>query len=315
MIRRNGLFPMMLVAAQAWLASPGAVAADLRLPSIFGDHMVLQRGKPLRIWGRAGPGEAVSVKFAGRSTRAAADADGNWAVELAPLVASSEGREMVVSGRTAARAFKDVLVGEVWLCGGQSNMEWTLRGSRDADVEIPSADSPAIRFIRLPKIARSRPQDDFPVQSPTSPEGNWRRCVPDQIENCTAVGYYFARRLHRRLRVPVGLIDTSWGGTMAQHWVPAPVLRPIPEMAPYFEKFRAAVKAWNDGGGEEGAKRRYAAALAEYQRKRAEPRKPGKREPRRPNARAYENPAHKGQPGGMFNGCIAPISRCTIKGI
>jgi sialate O-acetylesterase len=315
MIRRNGLFPMMLVVAQAWLWSPGAVAADLRVPSIFGDHMVLQRDKPLRIWGRAGPGEGVSVKFAGRSTRATADAGGNWTVELAPMQASFEGREMVVTGRTAARTFKDVLVGDVWLCGGQSNMEWTLRGSRDADVEIPSADSPAIRFIRLPKIARSRPQDDFPVQSPTSSEGNWRRCVPDQIENCTAVGYYFARRLHRRLRVPIGLIDTSWGGTMAQHWVPAPVLRPIPEMKPYFEKFEAAVKAWEDGGGEEGAKRRYAADVAAWEKKRAEPRKPGKREPPQPKARAYGNPAHKGQPGGMFNGCIAPISRCTIKGV
>ncbi|MHC4248976.1 MAG: sialate O-acetylesterase [Planctomycetota bacterium] len=315
MTRRSVLVAMAVVVAQSWLLSTGAAAADLRLPNIFGDHMVLQRARPARVWGWAGRGERVTVRFAGQNASATTGADGRWSLKIGPLEASSEGRDLVVAGRSSTRTLKDVLVGDVWLCGGQSNMEWQLRSTRDADVEIPCADYPDIRFIRLPKIARSRPQDDFPVKSPTDSEGNWRRCVPEQVENCTGVGYYFARRLHRRLRVPIGLVDTSWGGTMAQHWVPTAVLRPTPEMAPYFGKFEAAVREWEDGGGEAGAKRRYAAAVAEYERKRAAPRKAGERAPRQPNARSYEDPSRKGQPGGMFNGCIAPISPLAIKGI
>ena len=116
-----------------------------------------------------------------------------------------------------------------------------------------SVNHPEIRFLRLPKVARYKPQDDFPVEGPTKSEGNWRRCVPEQVDNCTAVGYYFARRLRRALDTPVGLIDVSWGGTMAQHWVTQRTLRPIPAMKPHFDKFEKARKEWIGGGREEGA--------------------------------------------------------------
>jgi len=289
--------------------------AELRLASIFGDAMVVQREKPVRVWGWAKAGDKITVSFADRSSETAAGAGGEWTVELEALQASSEERSLIVTAGDERVELTDVLVGEVWICGGQSNMEWTLRSSRDADVEIPSADYPSIRYIRLPHIARHAPQQDFPVENPEGPQGSWRRCTPEQVENCTAVGYYFARRLHRRLGVPVGLVDTSWGGTMAQHWVTKETLRTLPSMQPYFEKYEAARKAWTEGGGKEGARRRYESDVETWEKKRDEAKSRGERPPRKPNRRAYEDPSSKGQPGGMFNGMIAPIRRLMVRGI
>ena len=193
--------------------------AGVRLANLFGDHMVLQAGKEVPVWGWGTPGEKVTVSFAEHSVIAEVDAKGEWSIKLPAINKSFDGRKLVVSSKSGRRTLKDVLVGEVWVCGGQSNMEWTLRSTRDADLEMLSVKHPEIRFIRLPKVARFERQDDFLVENPTTPEGNWRLCVSEQAENCTGVGYYFARRLSRVLDSPVGLIDVSWGGTMAQHWV------------------------------------------------------------------------------------------------
>ena len=289
--------------------------AELRLPNLFGDHMVLQAGKEVAVWGWGTPGEKVTVRFGGREAKAVVDAKGGWSTDLPSMEKSFEGRELVVESKSGKRVLKDVLLGEVWVCGGQSNMEWTLRSTRDADLEMLSVNHPEIRFIRLPKVARFEPQEDFPVEGSTRPEGNWRRCVPEQAENCTGVGYYFARRLRRVLDAPIGLIDVSWGGTMAQHWVTKETLRPIAAMKPYFEKFEKARREWIEGGREEGAKKRYEADLKEWEKKRAEAKAKGEREPRRPNPKAYENPDHKGQPAGMMNGMILPIARASLRGV
>ena len=291
-----------------------SAAETLRLPNIFGDKMVLQRDKPVRIWGWAEAGAEVTAQFAGQSKPIKADADGKWTLQLDKLKTSFEGRELVVSSGPEKIELTDVLVGEVWVCGGQSNMEWSLRGSRDSDLEVASADSPQIRFIRLPKVSRINPQEDFPVANKTNREGNWRQAIPEQVENCTAVGYYFAQRISRRLKVPVGLIDVSWGGTMAQHWVLKETLKPFPEMQPYHQKFETALKTWRDGGRKEGADKRFTADVMAWEKTRAAAKAEGKREPRRPNKNAYTNPANKGQPGGMMNGMILPIAKMTIRG-
>ena len=278
--------------------------------------MVIQRDKPLCVWGWAAPGEAVLVRFADTSARGIADPKGRWEVTLSPQPVSTEPRELLVTGKASERRIADVLVGDVWVCGGQSNMEWTVRGSTDADVEIPSSRYPHIRYLRLPKVARLEPQTDFPVTNPKSAVGNWRRCVGEETANCTGVGYYFARRLHQRLDIPIGLIDTSWGGTMAQHWVTRKTLDPIPEMRTYISKFNAQLAAWQEGGGEEGAKTRYANDLARWEALvTAQAKSPDNkaRKPRRPNKAQYTNPADKGQPGGMYNGVLAPIARASFQ--
>ena len=287
---------------------------NLRLPNIFGDKMVLQRDKPVTLWGWAKAGAKVSAEFAGQNKFTKTNDKGIWTLQLDKLKTSFNGRQLVVTSGAEKITLTDILVGEVWVCGGQSNMEWSLRSSRDSDLEVASADSPHIRFIRLPHIARPTAQEDFPVTNKTSDQGNWRQAIPEQVENCTAVGYYFAQRISRRLKVPVGLIDVSWGGTMAQHWVLNETLKQFPEMQPYHEKFEAAMKAWVDGGEKEGAEKRYAADLKAWEKARAEAKAKGEREPRRPNQNNYTTPAHKRQPGGMMNGMILPISKMTIAG-
>ncbi len=221
----------------ALAVSSQPLLAGLRLPNIFGDGMVLQRDKPVSVWGWAEAGAEVKVAIAGQEETTKAGADGNWAATLPAMKANASATKLTVESGAERLEVADVLIGEVWICGGQSNMEWSMRACRDADIEISSADYPSIRYARLPHIARPEPQQDFPLEDRKNPQGSWRRCDGTDVENCTAVGYYFARRLHRRLRVPVGIIDTSWGGTMAQHWVSTETLRPFPEMKPYFDDF------------------------------------------------------------------------------
>jgi sialate O-acetylesterase len=294
----------------------GIAHAELRMPNVFGDKMVLQRDKPLRLWGWANAGQGVEASLGGQKVQGTADGKGNWSLELKPMKANGDGQTLVIKAGGDTLAYKDLLIGEVWVCGGQSNMEWTLRSTRDADLETQSADSPNIRFLRLPKIANLKAQEDFPVQSPENPEGNWRQAIPGQVENCTGVGYYFARRLHRALKVPVGLVDVSWGGTMAQHWCSKKTLRGIKEVDPYFEKFESALNEWKKSGGKEGADKRYKTDLKAYKEARAEwEEKKDGRSPRGPNAKAYSDPAEKGQPGGMFNGMIIPITKLSIRGV
>ena len=303
------LFALLLL---AFLHEP--TRAGLRLPNFFGDHMVLQAGKPVSLWGWAAAGDKVTVVFDGQEKETVAGDGGTWLLQLDALRPSSKGSVLLVSDGSTTLTVKDVLVGEVWVCGGQSNMEWSLRGSREADLEIDSADSPEIRFLRLPKIASDVPRDDFPLGNPKGSEGRWRRAIPEEVENCTAVGYYFARRLQRRLGVPIGLVDTSWGGTMAQHWVSLETLRPIAEMKTYFEQFEQAVMQWEEGGGEQGARERMASDMAAWEKTRKEAEARGERGPGRPNPSNYTDPRTKRQPAGMYHGVLLPIARATVRG-
>lgn len=188
--------PVLFVLSVLSVPFAARARGEVRLPNIFGDHMVVQRDKPVRVWGWAKPGEKVTVRSAGQSKPARADAKGEWSVTLEPMEASSAGRELVVEAPSGKVVLADVLVGEVWLCGGQSNMEYSLRATRDADVEVPSANSPGVRFLRLPHIARLEPQTDFPVADPQRgkiilrfEEGTNRGLVLARDDEC---GFYVA---------------------------------------------------------------------------------------------------------------------------
>jgi sialate O-acetylesterase len=301
----------LAVSATLCIAAP---ATDLRLPHIFGSGMVLQQGKPISIWGWAKPGSQVAIEFAGQTRSTTATADSKWKVQLDAMKASFDPGKLVVRAGEQDLTLNDVLVGEVWVCGGQSNMERPLSSTLDADLELAAADYPAIRFIRLPKVAHNETQDDFPVEDTTSPTGNWRAATAAQVENCSGVGYYFARRLHWNLKVPVGIIDNSWGGTLAQNWCTRKSAAAIPEMREEIAAFDRKLREWNDGGGEEGAKKRLAADLAQWEKDSTAAKAAGKRVPGRPNQKDYANPAFGHQPGGMFNGSLAPFTRMTIRG-
>ena len=184
--------------------------ADVRLPQIFGDHMVLQREQPIPVWGWADPGEEVSVKLGGEAVSVVAGDDGRWMVKL-PAQEAGGPVELTVKGKNIL-TLTDVLVGEVWVCSGQSNMEWTVANSNDFESERAAANHPKIRCIKIPKRPNGFPQDDV--------EADWTVCSPDTVGDYTAVGYFFGRALQKELDVPIGLVNSSWGGTRIEPWTP-----------------------------------------------------------------------------------------------
>jgi len=199
-----------------------AAFAEVRLPSIFGAHMVLQQGQKVPVWGWADAGEAVTVSFAGQTVKTTADQSGKWKLELKALSASAKPAVFSVQGSNTIK-LEDVLVGEVWFCSGQSNMEWTMSRIENAAEEIPKAINPLIRHFRADKKYSDLPLDNVPSQ--------WIPTTPESIPNQSAVAYMFGRRIHQALNVPVGLINSSWGGTRIEPWTPACGFENIPALA------------------------------------------------------------------------------------
>ncbi|MFT3829104.1 MAG: sialate O-acetylesterase [Opitutaceae bacterium] len=217
---------------------PFADALALELPHIFGDHMVLQAELPVPVWGTAEAGETVTVEFSGQRSSTTADAAGRWRVDLAPLPASAEPRDLVVSSpnrksETQNRKFTDVLVGEVWLCSGQSNMDKPLgekKGQQpvfNAEEEIRTATFPQIRLFVVKRVKSNTPASDV--------DGTWVMCSPETIDatKFSAAGYFFGRRLHQELKQPVGLVHSCWGGTRIEPWTAPEGFRAVPALAAY----------------------------------------------------------------------------------
>jgi len=292
-----------------------AQSNDLSLANTFSDGIVLQREKLINVWGLANPNKSVTLNFGEETKSIKADAKGKWSIKIGPLKASSESRTMTIRSGKSEVKIADIIVGEVWVCGGQSNMAWTLRGSTDADIEISSANFNEIRFLKLPNIASPTKLDDFPIGKPTDWIGKWQKAITPQVQNCSAVAYYFAKRLHRQLQVPVGIIENSWGGTMAQHWCNKDTLRKIPEMAEDIKNFDEKYQEWIDDGKEAGAKQRFSKDLANWEKINAEAKAKGEKEPRKPNANEYKDPGAGRQPAGMYNGSLLPIANTTVRGI
>jgi sialate O-acetylesterase len=199
------------------LALPIAAGASVTLAPLFRDDAVLQRDKPIPVWGLASPGEHVSVSFRDRQASAEADRDGRWTVSLDPLPASSSPADLVVTGDNKL-VVHGVLVGEVWLCSGQSNMEFTVYDPANrsfqvanAQKEIADANFPLIRQFKVGKL-----ESDTPVDTAA---GSWVSCSPATVANFTAVGYFFARDIHRKLGVPVGIVECAWGGSAIEAWL------------------------------------------------------------------------------------------------
>jgi sialate O-acetylesterase len=183
--------------------------ADVRVSNVFGSHMVLQRRKPVPVWGWADPGEKVTVSFNSQTKGIKAGKDGKWTISLDPMEAGGP-YQMTVAGKKNSVSFDDVLLGEVWICSGQSNMEWQLQSAINGKEEVKAANYPNIRHLMVKKAVSLTPKDDI--------EGTWTVCSPQTASVYTAVGYYFARQLQKQLNVPIGLINTTWGGTHSETW-------------------------------------------------------------------------------------------------
>lgn len=187
-----------------------ATRADVKLPQIFSDHMVLQRNKPIHVWGWAASGEAVKVTLGIATQNTKANKQGKWEVFL-PAMPAGGPHVLTVAGKNNLQ-LNDVMIGEVWLCGGQSNMEWPVRSSTNAEKEIAAADYPMIRHIKIPRATSLQQLDDVN-------ETQWEVCSPATVANFTAVGYFYARELVKELNIPIGLINSNWGGTMVETWI------------------------------------------------------------------------------------------------
>ncbi|MBF0196696.1 MAG: 9-O-acetylesterase [Planctomycetes bacterium] len=184
-----------------------SLQADVRIPGFFNDHMVLQRDMPVPIWGWADPGETVKVSFSGKSYSATADKEGKWTLKLSPLKATMEGQNLVIGAHT----IKDVLVGEVWLCSGQSNMQWAMNKAMNPKEEMAAANYPLIRHVAIKNTSAYLPKSDV--------EGAWTICSPQSVGKFSGVAYFFGRKLHKELNIPIGLINASWGGTGIDPWI------------------------------------------------------------------------------------------------
>ncbi len=280
------------------LVSTCASFADVRLPAVISDNMVLQRDRKAPVWGWAEPGEEVMVSVSWRSMKWAVKADGNgkWKFEMKSPKAGGP-YEMTLSGKNTI-TIKNILVGEVWVCSGQSNMAMSVGSSANAELEIAVSHYPNIRLFTVERKATEQPQSDC--------VGSWTSCSPETIRNFSAVAYYFGRELHKKLDVPVGLIHTSWGGTPAEAWTRREILEKDTDFAPILKRYADAVARYPQ------AKIEHEQKVAQWKEVVKQARAEGKEPPRQP--RAPLGPGHHHSPGGLYNAMIAPLIPYGIQG-
>ncbi len=283
-----------LLAIATLLASPSW--ADVKLPAIVSDNMVLQQDAAESVWGWAEPGEKVAVKFAGTSAQATAGGDGKWKAKLEGLESAKTG-DLIISGKNTI-TIHNVAVGEVWVCSGQSNMEMIVSNSMNAPQETSAANYPLLRMFTVTKKAAHEPQTDC--------TGKWEVCAPETVPHFSAVAYFFGRELMQSLKRPIGLIHTSWGGTPAEYWTPKAILERDPDFQGIFATWEQKVANYPR------AKEAYDQAMEKWKDDFKQAKEAGKTPP--PQPRAPQGGDAVGSPGSLFNGMIAPVLDYTIRG-
>lgn len=254
-----------------------SVHADVSLPAILSDNMVLQQGKAIPIWGKADAGEKVTVTWNGKSETADAGPDGKWIVKIKTKKGQGPA-DLTVAGKNILTVH-NVLVGEVWVCSGQSNMQMSVKSSNNSDAEIAAAKDPMLRLFTVPDKVADQPKDDV--------KGSWTECTPETVPNFSAVAYFFGRELRKTLSVPVGLIHTSWGGTPAESWTSDAALKSEPELQPILENWSKKVADYPE------AKRSMMRTSRNGKKRLTKPRPKANRSP----ASAPQNPRDRGIAG------------------
>jgi sialate O-acetylesterase len=273
------------------------VFANLKLPALFTDHMVLQSGEPVPVWGWASPGEKISVEIGGQKFATAADANGEWRVRLKPL---TTGAHLTLTVRGAnTMVVNDVLAGEVWLGSGQSNMGLRVREANNFDAEKAAADFPEIRMFTVAAKASTNAQDDC--------RGSWQVCNSNTIGNFSAALYFFGREIHKQLKVPVGLIHSSWGGTPIQPWMPLSVLTNYPGYAALLERKKNEIVTWP------AREKQIQADIQAWEVADAVAKAAHQPEPLKPWMPGSPDSGHY-MPGQLYNAMIHPLIRYRIRG-
>ncbi len=286
----------ILLSMTACVVCSAVPAAALEVAPLFTDHMVLQQKAPVPVWGKAAPGDSVTVSVANRTAKTIAGPDGQWKVSLKPLPAGGP-YTMTIASSSQTLEFKDVLVGEVWVCSGQSNMEWSVNQVNNADQEVAAANHPRIRLFTVLKRVSEVPIDTC--------DGMWSVCTPESIPFFSAVGYFFGRTLQENLDVPVGLIDSSWGGSSCQAWTSAKTLETDPEFNAYDVRRRKMLEDFPVTAAQEES-------LAAWREKAIELLKKGEGETWPPAMPA--GPRNFALPSGLYNGMIHPLAPYGIRG-
>jgi len=273
--------------------------ADIRLPAIIGDNMVIQAGDRVRLWGWADPNEAIEVAISWRDFTwgVQADGEGKWEFQMvAPNVGGPY--QIMLRGKNTV-TIRNILCGQVWVCSGQSNMQWPVQRSMNAEQEIAAAKYPKIRLFTVERRVMETPQDDC--------KGQWVECSPETVGDFTAVGYFFGRELYKELKQPIGLIHTSWGGTPAEAWMSMRRLKENPNFAPIVTRYEQAVAVYPE------ALAKYKEDLAKWDEAAAKAKAEGQPAPGgRPNPPM--GPGHYQSPAGLYNAMIAPLLSYTIAG-
>lgn len=290
--------------AQAPVTPPSTIAigepnpaAPIALPALFSDGMVLQRDLPIPFWGTAAPGQKVTVTLDKQTASVTADGTGKWLLRLKPLAAGGP-YEVTVSGRNTI-TYKDVLIGDVWIAAGQSNMAFRMAQTKNSAEEIANSEDPSLRTFTVANNANF----DVP-QSQLA--GNWIKASPSTTRNFSAVAYFFGRELRRELNVPIGLIHSSWGGTVAQAWTRREVLTGDPSL-------RSITDAWDKIlAGAPASQAKYDADMKLWQEAADKAKAEGQPEPKKPAPPT--NLKYQNRPSGLYNGMIAPLIPYAIKG-
>ncbi|MCB1224930.1 MAG: hypothetical protein KDK99_03880 [Verrucomicrobiales bacterium] len=299
--------PLSLATALLLLGSHAAAA--VRLPAIFSDGMVLQQGADAPIWGWADAGEKITVSFADQEVSTEAAADGRWEVKLDPLAVSATARPLTVKGSNTL-TLKDVLVGEVWICSGQSNMQWTVAQAANAEQEIAAAKLPSLRMFSLDRVTADTPATDC--------KGRWLPATPENVGAFSAVAFYFGRHLHQVLNVPIGLINTSWGGTRVEAWTSMDALKQRPSASKMIADWNQQIASWNGKEMQAAFEKRRSDWQQQVKKIQAANQKLAAGKPKAPipaAPRPPEDPAKsQHRPAALYNAMIAPLIPYAVQG-
>jgi len=273
--------------------------ANIKLPAIFSDKMVLQQQSKVAVWGWADPGEKIIVtgSWSTKSFSITTDASGNWKGVLQTPKAGGP-YTLKIKGNNSIE-LTDILIGEVWICSGQSNMVFALKGSEGASTEIPLADFPSIRYFSVKRQYGPQVFDD-------APGSVWQKTSPHTASSFSAVAYYFAKKIHKDLKVPVGIVYAAWGGTPAEAWTPKELLQSDDSLVVYIDRW----KKIQDNVGKDSTE--FNLAIAQWEANK----KSGKieKKPTEPQSFYYYKRPWR-EPGVLFNGMINPIIPYSIKGV
>ena len=296
-----------------------AIGQGLCVHNLFQSNMVLQRDKPVAIWGWATAGEKVTVSFANQTQTATADKDRAWKVMLTAMPANAQPQKMTVQGKDKTLTLENILVGDIWVLGGQSNMEFPLANVENGALEIVSANFPGIRILTVPGQNGAELKQGFPRlyewsgwSSRHFRKGDWDVCTPETVRELSAIGYVFARRLHMASQIPIGVIDTSRGGTCVETWTPDPVLRKIDT-----PQVKAKLADWDQKVSQYDAKKDLEDQVKRHHEWVARMTKEGKEIPadRKVPTELRPGPAaDMNRPGNCYASMIAPIAGMSVKG-